>query len=283
MAAAQSGFMSQVGDASQEGLTKTAQVCLWGACILFYTQAAMHWSRATCVAESARAQQLELLAGAATTISALLYQGMACGLSVAHLAANPDPHSAAADQRIFFAFWYLERVTAGSLVLVNIVTLARERHPPVVALASLFAAGTAALYFGCLVEGHLRLGFLAAAASLLMPQGMTLTALMGSRLHLSELQTVYRFLSTWCMCCSTCYCLLFSLCDVGSIFDIETEVLAYALLDYCTIGVSSLVISWVSADIPVGLLPAQEAELSLYPGPHHHGFYPNPDYYDDNL
>ena len=26
-----------------------------------------------------------------------------------------------------------------------------------------------------------------------------------------------------------------------------------------------------------------EAELSLYPGPHNYGFYPNPDFYNDNL
>lgn len=277
--------MSQSDDVSTESLTKNAQVGLWVTCAIFSAQAVFHWIRATCVAENARARQHELLAGSAAGSSALLYQGMACGLSLAKVAADAAgaDSSAAAGTRVFFAFWYLERAASGSLVIVNIVALARERHPPALSVVSLFALETLALYFGCLAEGRQRLGFFFTAVVLLIPQGITLTALMGSRLRLSELQTTYRFLSTWFLCCSACYCLLFLLCDVGAVLDGETEVLAYALLDYCAIGVSSLVVSWASSDLQVGLLPAQEAELSLYPGPHHHGFFPNPDYYDDNL
>jgi len=152
-----------------------------------------------------------------------------------------------------------------------------------VALAAAWLTETGALYLGNLVSGSRRLCFLGAAFALLAPVATTLLGSMGGRLRLSKLQTVYRFLSTWCVICSMCYVLTFICCEVTGLLNTETEMLAYALLDYCTVGVSSLVISCAGPDVQAGLLPAQEAELSLYPGPHNHGFYPNPDYYDDNL
>merc|ERR1719454_2513949 len=100
---------------------------------------------------------------------------------------------------------------------------------------------------------------------------------------MSQLQTTYRFLSAWCIICCSAYHIVYILCEVAYILDTETEILVYMLLDVCTIGISSVIISCAGSDLEAGLLPAQEAELSLYPGPHNYGFYPNPDFYNDNL
>lgn len=128
-----------------------------------------------------------------------------------------------------------------------------------------------------------RLCFLGSAAAFLAPITGILLGSMGDRLRHSKLQTVYRFLATWIIVCGCCYPAVFLACQVTNLLDTETEILIYGLLDYCTVGVSCLVISGAGLELEVGLLPAQEAELSLYPGPHNHGFYPNPDYYEDNL
>mmetsp|Transcript_178844 Transcript_178844/g.573150 ORF Transcript_178844/g.573150 Transcript_178844/m.573150 type:complete len:280 (-) Transcript_178844:291-1130(-) len=261
-------------------LTGTSHVVLWGACVLFAGQSALHWFMAACRTSSARAQQHELLSGAATGLCALSYQAMASGVSrmVYEVTAFDGQH-----QRICFSLLYAERAVAGALVFVNIAALARERRPPMAALVAVWFAETAALFFGNLVEGWSRFRFLIAAGVLLVPQAGMLLAAMGRRLHLSQLHAVYRFLSTWCSFCSACYCLVYFFSEVVVLFNTETEIIAYALLDGCAIGISSLVVTCAGPEVQVGLLPAQEAELSLYPGPHRHGFYPNPDYYDDNL
>lgn len=276
--------------------TQLAQASLLVACAAFALQSALHWMRAACAAINARAQQHELLSGAATSACALMYQGMACGISggAYYLAAGSAELSSAegggADgapdsrqPRIFFAFHYLARSLAGSVVLLNVAALARERRPPAVALAAVWCLQTGALYLGTLVQGAQRTGFLVAACWLVLPFALILLAVMGGRLRFSELQTVYRFLAMWCIVCSAGYSLVFFCSEMFCLFNSETELVAYMLLDYCVVGVSSLVISCAGSELQVGLLPAQEAELSLYPGPHNHGFYPNPDYYDDNL
>lgn len=267
-------------DVGSSLLTGTAEATLWAAAGVFGLQAILHWCRATCVASNARVKQHELLSGAAQGVAALLYLAMACGLS---LSSYADGVRGPANQRPFFQLLYAERAIAGSVVLVNLAALARERRPSSVALAAAWTTETAALYLGTFAEGNRRLYLLGAAMALLLPPCATLFAAMGGRLARTPLQTVYRFLATWWGFCSACFCLHFTFCEVFALFDTETEMIGYALLDYCLVGVSSLVVSCAGPDLSAGLLPAQEAELSLYPGPHSHGFYPNPDYYDDNL
>ena len=77
--------------------------------------------------------------------------------------------------------------------------------------------------------------------------------------------------------------LAFAACELGNVVNTETEVILYALLDLCAVSISCAVISANGRNLEEGLLPAQEDELSLYPGPHKHGFFPNPDYYEDNV
>lgn len=260
-------------------LTSVSHGTLVAACALFAVQSAIHWLRSLCSAQTSRAVQHEQVAGAATAAAAVLYQGMACGFSarLQEESASPGGH------RVFFEFWYIVRALGGGLALLNIATLARDRHPPTTAVICVWLVQTGALFLGSDATGSTRVSFLLSAVALLVPLGGSLLSSMGDRLRQSPLESVYRFLATWFSCCSGGFCLVFFLCEQVDMFDSETEIIAYALLDYCTIGVTSVVLSWVSHDIPVGLLPAQEEELAMYPGPHSHGFYPNPDYYDDNL
>jgi len=249
------------------------------ACLVFAVQSAIHWMRALCTAQSPRAVQHEQVAGAATASAAVLYQSMAAGISVVlHGGA-----STADAPRVTFELWFATRAVSGSLALLNIVTLARDRHPATMAVITVWLLQTGALYTGSNLAGSSTSAFLLTALVLLVPLGGSLLSTMGFRLRNSPLETVYRFLATWFLCCAGGYCLVFFLCEQVAMFDSETETIAFILLDYCTVGVTSVVVGWVSPDVPGGLLPAQEEELSMYPGPHSHGFYPNPDYYDDNL
>lgn len=128
-----------------------------------------------------------------------------------------------------------------------------------------------------------RASFLIAACGLVIPLAATLLATMGTRLRMSQLQSTFRFLAVWFTICCTGYCAVFLFSAILEFLSVETEILACALIDMGLIVISSLVITCAGPDVEVGLLPAQEAELSLYPGPHRHGFFPNLDYYDDNL
>lgn len=258
-------------------LSGTAQLALWCSCGALALQTVVHWLRAWFIVWGGRAEQHELLCGASTGSLALLYLAVACGLS-------QDLYAVGAGYfRIFFHLQYAGRALSVGLLLLNLSALAREKRPPAVALVFAWVASVGALYLGNFVNGAQRLAFLGAASLFLLPVASTLLGTMGERLRLSKLHTVYRFLATWCVVCSACYPIVFFVCEVGVLLDTETELLLYGLLDYCTIGVSSLIVSGAGSEVEVGLLPAQEAELSLYPGPHNHGFYPNPDYYDDNL
>merc|ERR1712187_294937 len=155
-----------------------------------------------------------------------------------------------------------------------------------VATGAIWSAFMSTLLFGHLAKpiNGCRLWLLIAAICLLVPLASTLLGSMGSRLRYSHLQVLYRFLASWFLLCGACYCLAFYCCAIAGLFGTETEILAYALLDYCLIGVSCLVISCAGGpELEAVMLPAQEDELSVYPGPHTHGFFPNPHYYDDNL
>jgi bacteriorhodopsin len=203
--------------------------------------------------------------------------GMASGVSQASYGAD-GPLA-----RLFYQLLYLERVLCVGLVFLNLAALARERRPSLVALVALWSASSGALYMGNTVLGVRRVAFLVASFLCMMPLATTLVCAMGERLRMSQLQTAYRFLSAWCVVCCTCYDLIYFLCEVVYILNTETEILLYMLLDLCIIAVPSLGISCAGSELESGLLPAQEAELSLYPGPHNYGFYPNPDFYNDNL
>lgn len=283
---AHSGALGAVGALGEPGADLHLTGAVWATLHLasagFAVQSAWHWLRAACGAPNARAQQHEALCGAATSTGALVYQGMACGLTGGVYAAGPA-RQGEGGRRVYFGLQYAGRAAAGALVLINLAALARERRPPSVALAIVWLLDVAALYLGTLVQGGQRLGFLASAAWLLLPLAGMLFSVMGGRLRSSPLHTTYRFLATWCVVCGGCYALVFLLSEVACMLNVETELVAYALLDGCVVSVSSFVVSRAGSDLQVGLLPAQEAELSLYPGPHNHGFYPNPDYYDDNL
>jgi len=185
--------------------------------------------------------------------------------------------------RIYFQLLYLVRGLGLGLVFLNLAALARERRPPSISLGTMWLTSTTALYLGNTVVGTRRLVLLLASIGSLLPVATTLACSMGERVQMSQLQMVHRFLATWCLVCCACYALTYFLCEIAYVLDTETEVLIYALLDLCAIGVSSLVICCAGRDLEAGLLPAQEAELSLYPGPHNYGFYPNPDFYNDNL
>jgi len=263
--------------APYDPLTGPAKAALWVGCGLFAAQAALHGCRTLCVSASARSRQHELLAVAATACAALCYYSMACGISQASYAAVGGL------SRIYFHMLYLERGFCVSLVFLNTSAMARERRASLVALVSMWLAAVGALYMGNFVSGPQRTGFLVASVAFLVPVGCTTVCAMGERLRMSQLQTSYRFLSTWCMVCCAGYQIVYFVCEVVYILDTETEILLYMLLDFCIIGVSSIIICCAGADLEVGLLPAQEAELSLYPGPHNFGFYPNPDFYNDNL
>eukprot|EP00747_Dinoflagellata_sp_TGD_P186942 gnl/TRDRNA2_/TRDRNA2_44339_c0_seq1.p1 gnl/TRDRNA2_/TRDRNA2_44339_c0~~gnl/TRDRNA2_/TRDRNA2_44339_c0_seq1.p1 ORF type:complete len:275 (-),score=17.28 gnl/TRDRNA2_/TRDRNA2_44339_c0_seq1:126-950(-) len=269
------GLLSHAG--SYEPLTGTAQAAQWVACVVFLLQMLLHWSRAWCVVANTRAQHHELLSGASTGVCGLLYLAIADGLS-------EDLYTVGSRQyRIFYHLLYVERAVAVGLLLLNISVLARERRPPAVALVVVWLASTSALYLGNAVGGVRRLAFVVVAVIFLLPVAAGLLGSMGERVRLSQLQSVYRFLATWAVVCSACYPLVYFGAGVVGLLDTETELLVYALLDYCTVGVSALIVSSAGPDVDAPLLPAQEAELSLYPGPHQHGFYPNPNYYDDNL
>lgn len=256
-----------------------SEVELWSVCAAFGAQAVAHWLRAACTGAGARVQQHELLGGAAAGIGAVLYLAAASGIS----AADYAPTDGSERRRPFVHLLHLERALAMGLLLLNVAALARERRPPAVALAAAWFTQMGALYLGHFVVGLPRLFFLGAAAVQLLPLAATLWGAMGGRLRLSPLQTVYRFLSTWCVASGAGYCLAFLCCEVTGWLDSPTELRVYAALDYLTVGLGSLVVSCAGSDKQAPMLPGQEAELSLYPGPHNHGFYPNPDFYDDNL
>ncbi|CAE7771430.1 unnamed protein product [Symbiodinium sp. CCMP2456] len=167
--------------------------------------------------------------------------------------------------------------------LLNISTLARERKSSAAALMAAWVTQVLALYLGQLAKAQQRWIFLLAALVALVPMAITMCAAMGGRLHDSSLMTAYRFLVTWVCICGVGFCWLFLFCQVFRFLEVHTEVVLGALLDYCLLGVSSLVISCAGPDVQAPLLPGQEEELSLYPGPHTHGFFPNLDFYDDNL
>lgn len=264
-------------DGAFEPLTVPAQTALWVASATFAMQAMLHQCRGSCVTTNTRGQQHEQLAVAATGSSAVLYLGMASGCSKELYVANNSRY------RIYFQLLYLVRGFGLGLVFLNLATLARERRPPAVALGTMWLTSTVALYLGNFVAGGRRLALLFASIACLLPVATTLVCSMGERVHMSQLQLVHKFLATWCLVCCACYALTYFLCEVAFLLDTETEIMIYVLLDLCAIGVSSLVICCAGRDLEAGLLPAQEAELSLYPGPHNYGFYPNPDFYNDNL
>mmetsp|Transcript_96787 Transcript_96787/g.278458 ORF Transcript_96787/g.278458 Transcript_96787/m.278458 type:complete len:271 (-) Transcript_96787:93-905(-) len=257
-------------------VTGLAQASLCTACGVFALQAALHWTRAVCSAPGPRAQQHETLSGVATGTCALFYQGMAFGMSQRSCTVGD------AGKQAMFDFHYLGRSLGGALVLINAATLARERRAPAVAVAASWAAETAALYMGALAGKH-RTSLLLSACLLLLPLAASLLGIMGGRLRRSPLEGAFRFVSAWCTSCAVCYVLVFYLAEVACLLNTETEIVAYTLLDWSFVGASSLVISCAGPELQAVLLPAQEEELSLYPGPHNHGFFPNPDYYDDNL
>eukprot|EP00928_Gymnodinium_smaydae_P089878 TRINITY_DN73769_c0_g1_i1.p1 TRINITY_DN73769_c0_g1~~TRINITY_DN73769_c0_g1_i1.p1 ORF type:complete len:302 (-),score=59.75 TRINITY_DN73769_c0_g1_i1:228-1055(-) len=271
---------SLIGDAA--ATCPDPPAAFWGACYLFALQACVHWSKAGCVAaHGSRGQMHDQVSGAATGVCALLFLAATSGISCGSYTIGDG---AGATQRTIYWLLPVERSVAMVLVLMNLGALARERRPPLVALTAAWLTQTGALALGHLVSpGNQRLWFLLAAVLLLFPLASMLVGSMGSRLRHSQLQVFYRFLASWCVLCAACYCLAFYCCAVAGIFSTETELLVYSLLDYSAIGVSSLVVSCAGSDIDLALLPAQEAELSLYPGPHSHGFYPNPHFYDDNL
>lgn len=262
-------------------LTNIAQLALWAAAGLFGSQAVLHWLRAACRKSQpgARSEGHELLSCAATAASALLYLGMANGISLTScLLGDGVP------PRPIFAFHPALRALAVGLHLLSVAVLARERRPPSVALGVFWLSSTLALYLGNFAQNPgPRLSFCAVSLALVVPMATTLLGSMGGRLRQSELLATYRFLATWLVVCCGCYPLLFVSCEITGFLDTETEMLLNVVLDVCTVSVTALVIGSVDADTHKGLLPAQEAELSLYPGPHNYGFYPNPHFYDDNL
>eukprot|EP00439_Symbiodinium_sp_Y106_P062533 s2602_g9.t1 len=262
----------------EEQLTKATTV-EWAATGLMAAQATIHWGRANCTAQSSRAAEHELLSGATTGLAALLYLAMACGISEAYEAFEADGST----QRLFFHIAYLGRAFLPCLLLLNISTLARERRSSAAALMAAWVMQVLALYLGQLAKAQQRWIFLLAAVVALVPMAITMCAAMGGRLHESSLMTAYRFLVTWVCICGAGFCWLFLFCQVFRFLEVHTEVVLGALLDYCLLGVSSLVISCAGPDVQAPLLPGQEEELSLYPGPHTHGFFPNLDFYDDNL
>ncbi|CAE7215015.1 unnamed protein product [Symbiodinium natans] len=242
-------------------------------------QAVLHWGRANCAAQSSRAAQHELLSGATTGLAALLYLAMACGISQDYEKGS----GVGSTQRLFFHLAYVGRAFVPCFLLLNISTLARERRSPAAALLGAWITQVLALYLGQLVQAQKRWIFLLAAVAALLPMGITMCASMGGRLHQSPLMTAYHFLVTWVCLCGAGFCWLFLCCQVFHFLDVQTEVVLGAILDYCLLGVSSIAISCAGPDIQAPLLPSQEEELSLYPGPHSHGFFPNLDFYDDNL
>lgn len=253
-----------------------AQVALCAACLIFSLQAAAHWLNSVCSVRSSRRRQHEVLSTTATGWGSLCYLSAACGISLI-----PRP-SDAEEQRCFFWVLYAGRAGAVSLSLVNLCTLARERRPPTLALASLWCSSVSALYLGnMVVASGSRAALFAAALALLLPLATTLVA-SGERLRMSELLATYRFLSNWSVLCGLCYCFVFLSCEVVPLLA-DAEVLLHALLDLSAVGVPCLVISCAGPDAETPVLPAQERELALYQGPAQYGFYPNFNYYDDNL
>lgn len=271
-------------------LTGTATGAFGAASALFAAQASLHWCRSGCggcgaasasaaagAGAALRTQQHELLSSAAAGLLALVYLGLTCGVSQDTYATYSG-----SDQRTWFPLQYAGRGGAAAALLLNVATLARERRPPMVSLAILWLGQVASLYMAHFVKDE-RPYFCAVALAFLLPMVTTLHGVMGRRLRLTALMPLYRFLASWCIMCGACYVVVFLCSAVLGLFSSETELLAYVLVDYALIGVSSLVISCAGPERDIGLLPAQEAELSLYPGPHDHGFYPNPNFYDDNL
>jgi len=271
--------------ADHESLTGAVNTAFSLACAAFLLQACLHTVRAWTLGPLRRAQQHEQLSAAANGTCALVYYAMYCGVFEGLYTSGGD---AAANgrhtSRIIFWISFVGRADAISLVLVNLSALARERRPPVFAVGAVWVTQTASLCLGHLVDADKgRLGFLVIAVALLLPLSSALIGSMGARLRLSHLQVVHRFLASWCVLCSACYCLAFFCCAYADLFSTETEMMVYTLLDYCTVGVSCIVVSCAGPEIETALLPAQEEELSLYPGPHTHGFYPNVSYYEDHL
>lgn len=273
------GLPGTTSESNSAPLSTVAQVALLVTCGVFSLQSAGHWLRGFCAAPSERAAQHELLSGAATAVCALLYLAMYCNVSQTLVLVGGGQF------RPFFHLLYVERMLAPNICLVNLAALARERRPPMLALGAVWSCGPCgALYLGSFVPpGAKRLAFLGAAVLCLVPLAATLLVTMGWRLQRSPLMQVYRFLASWTVFCGASYCIVFLFCAVSNLLDTETEVLVYALLDYSTVGVFSFAIGCSLQDVQIGLLPAQEAELSLYPGPHTHGFFPNPSFYDDNI
>jgi len=267
---------AQAGDF--EPLSDAAQTTIWLAFLAFGLQTLFHWCRASCTGQS-RSEQHEMIASSATGSFALVYLAMANGLSKSlYAASGPRPC------RVFFPVDFLGRLVCVDLALLNVAVLARERRPQTVGVVVTWSLVTSALYCGCLVDpGPPRFSFFAFALVAFVPVMAALLCSMGSRTRGSSLQTPYRFLATWGVVCGTCFFLAFLAAQIFGIVNSETEIMLLSLLDYCIVGVSGLVVSCNDPGTEMGLLPAQEAELSLYPGPHSHGFYPNPDYYDDNL
>lgn len=260
-----------------ESLSDAAAKTLWIAFLLFFAQTLYHWIRA-CSA-GPRSEQYEMIASSSTGTFALVYLAMANGLSRSLYAA-----SGAHDCRVFFSLGFLGRFVSVDLAFLNMAMLARERRPQTLGALMTWGLMTASLYLGCLVPpGPQRWSFFLFALATFLPVASVLLCSMGSRVRGSFLQPSYRFLATWSVVCGTCYLLAFLASQMYAAVNSETEVMLNALLDICATGVSSLVVSCSNPGGEAGLLPAQEEELSLYPGPHSHGFYPNPDYYDDNL
>ncbi|CAE8622865.1 unnamed protein product, partial [Polarella glacialis] len=119
----QAALLPSPEDGNYEPLSGTAQAVLWGTTAVFALQAGVHWFRATCASSNARLVQHELLSGASTGVSSLLYLGMASGISAA-LSDVSSSSGAPGRHRLFFHLLYVERAIAPSLLLLNVASLA---------------------------------------------------------------------------------------------------------------------------------------------------------------
>lgn len=210
-----------------------------------------------------------MIASSATGFSALFYLAMGQGFSKIQYTGADGV------QRVGFDLRYVERFVGVALVIFNVGVLARDRRTAIAGSCGLWALSVAALYIASKTDGGMRTPFFGFSFGAFVPMICIIACFMGRLTLGSNLQTPYRFLATWILVCCFFYFGIFAFAELTALVDSETEIILYALMDVCTVSVTSWVISFCAHHVPEKLLPMEEKHMSQYPGPAGHGFHPN--------
>ncbi|CEM31107.1 unnamed protein product [Vitrella brassicaformis CCMP3155] len=267
--------INSVDSSLYDDISQTSSITLWTTFGVLSALGLFMWVRAI-TATQKRAINSDNICMAVLLTGAFTYLGMSFGVGKELYADKTGDH-----YRVTLQLRYIGRLVGGALLGYAVSHLARATRYMQLVLMVLWGIIVTSLRYGLLVEWDGRWSFWGFALAVYVVYTYLLTFEIAQNVVDAEVQWTYNFLSTSTSVLIGFYFLFYVLGEIMQVVDVEVEIIVHCVMDFLLLGCLPTAITFLENSVDEGLLPSQEQEMNLYPGPHKVGFHPNPEYYEN--